>query len=31
MACALRAIGATASGWYKLRIPFIERRIFEDY
>lgn len=30
MACALRAIGATASSRHKLRVPLIEGRILED-
>jgi len=30
MACPLGAIDTTASGWDKLRVPLVERRIFQD-
>jgi hypothetical protein len=30
VACAFGAVGATASGRYKLRITLVERRVFED-
>src|ERR1700679_1234387 len=30
MPCPLRAVGATARRWHKLRVPLVERGEFED-